>query len=349
MRIAVLHPQTPFVRGGAETHAESVVRALRENGHDAEIVSAPFKWYPAPELVHQIGMWRSFDLSESAGVGIDMVIALKFPAYLVKHDNKVVWLIHQHRTAYELWDHPVFADLSRQPDGPHVRELIHRADRAGLGEARRIFTNSANVKRRLERSLGLGGEVLYHRSPMTSRLLDEEEGEIGDYVLYPSRFDRLKRQDLLIGAMRNVRSGVRAILVGAGPDEAGIRRQIADAKLGTRVDVRTAVSDDELAELYKRALAVYYGPFDEDFGYVTLEAFAAARPVVTLSDSGGPLEFVRSGETGIVAEPNADAIAQALDRLHGDSALAEKMGRAGRETVLDLVPDWPSIVDRLLS
>src|SRR5437660_7682657 len=138
MRIALVHPQTPFVRGGAEVHSESVVRALREAGHDAEIVSAPFKLYPAPELVHQVGMWRSLDLTESNGMTIDMVIALKFPAYLVRHPNKVVWLIHQHRTAYELWDHSVFADLSREPDGAHVRAMIHRADRVALAETRRL-------------------------------------------------------------------------------------------------------------------------------------------------------------------------------------------------------------------
>src|SRR6266542_3015869 len=142
MRIAVVHPQTPFVWGGAEVHSASIVRALRDAGHDVEIVSVFFKWYPAAELVHQVGMWRSVDLTESNGMTIDMVIALKFPAYLVKHPNKVVWLIHQHRTAYELWDHPVYADLSREPDGAHVREIIHRADRLGLAEAKHIFTNS---------------------------------------------------------------------------------------------------------------------------------------------------------------------------------------------------------------
>src|SRR5213596_363432 len=112
MRIAVCHPQTPFVRGGAEIHAEALVRALRDAGHDVE-------------LVHQIGIWRSLDVTESNGIPIDMVIALKFPAYLVKHPNKVVWLIHQHRTAYELWDHPVYADLAHDPHGPQVREIIH--------------------------------------------------------------------------------------------------------------------------------------------------------------------------------------------------------------------------------
>src|SRR6266513_3016769 len=149
MRIAVCHPQAPFMAGAAEVHVRGLVAALREAGHEAETVTMPFKWYPPSELVHQMGGWRSVDLSESNGEPIDLVVALKFPAYLVRHPNKVVWLIHQHRTAYELWDHPVFADLSREPDGAHVRAMIHRADRAALAEARRLFTNSDNVRGRL--------------------------------------------------------------------------------------------------------------------------------------------------------------------------------------------------------
>ena len=146
MRVAVCHPQTPFVRGGAETHAEALVRALQAAGHEAELVSVAGKWYPATEVVHQMAVWRSLDLSESNGLPIDAVIALKFPAYLVKHERKIVWLIHQHRTAYELWDHPVYADLARQEEGPIVRDVIWEADRVSLGEAKRIFTNSRNVQ-----------------------------------------------------------------------------------------------------------------------------------------------------------------------------------------------------------
>jgi glycosyltransferase involved in cell wall biosynthesis len=348
VRIAVCHPQTPFVRGGAEIHAEALVRALRDAGHEVELVQVPFRWYPADELVHQIGIWRSLDVTESNGIPVDMVIALKFPAYLVKHPNKVVWLIHQHRTAYELWDHPAFADLAADRHGRAVRDLIHGADRVALGEAKRIFTNSANVKQRLERSLGIEGEPLYHRSPMTSRLLEAEPGAIGDYVLYPSRFDRIKRQELLLSAMRATRSNVRLVLVGAGPQEQELRDLVRRAGLEKRVEFRIGIGDEELAELYRGALAVYYGPFDEDFGYVTLEGFAAARPVVTLTDSGGPLEFVRDGENGMVVEPDANAIAEALDGLTAETALAERMGKSGRETLLATVPDWPGVVAKLL-
>ena len=143
MRIAVVHPQTPFVHGGAETHTESLVRALKAAGHEAEEVAVAGKWYPATELLHQMAVWRALDLSESNGLPIDMVIALKFPAYLVPHERKVVWLIHQHRSAYELWDHPEFADLSKQEEGPAVRDMVVQSDRVALGEAKRVFTNSS--------------------------------------------------------------------------------------------------------------------------------------------------------------------------------------------------------------
>ena len=97
------------------------------------------------------------------------------------------------------------------------------------------------------------------------------------------------------------------------------------------------------------ALAVYYGPFDEDYGYVTLEGFAARRPVVTLTDSGGPLEFVEDGETGIVAPPDPRAIAGAFDRLFAHRELARRLGEAGRRRVEEAVPKWPEVVERLLA
>ena len=347
MRIAVVHPQTPFVRGGAETHTEALVRALREAGHEAEEVVVAGKWYPATELVHQMAVWRSLDLSESNGLPIDMVIALKFPAYLVPHERKVVWLIHQHRSAYELWDHPEFADLSKQEEGPAVRDMIWQADRIALGEAKRIFTNSRNVQERLWRSLRLSSEPLYHPSPVVEALKDREPGPYGDAVFFPSRLEPLKRQSLAVEAMRHVRTPVRLVLAGGGPDEPELRAQVARLGVGDRVELAGRVPDERLLELYLGALAVYYGPYDEDYGYVTLEGFAAHRPVVTLTDAGGPLEFVTDGETGLVVPPEPKAIAEAFDRLYVDRALAKRLGEAGHAVLRERVPGWPEVVARL--
>jgi glycosyltransferase involved in cell wall biosynthesis len=350
MRIAVCHPQVPFIRGGAETHTESVVRALRSQGHEAEIVAIPWKWYPPPQIIHSLALWRSLDLTESNGLRIDAVIALKFPAYAVRHERKVVWLIHQHRSAYELWEHHEYGDLAKHGDeGVRARDVVRRADRVSLGEAKRIFTNSRNVADRLRTSLGIEGEPLYHPSPIAEGLLDATPGPYGDYLLFPSRFEALKRQALVIEAMRHVRGGLRLVLVGRGPDEATLRSLIRDRGLGSRIAMEVGPSDERLQELYLGAFGVYNGPFDEDYGYVTIEGFAARRPVVTLRDSGGPLEFVEDGRTGIVSDPEPRAIAAAIDRLAADAAAAEALGAAGYEVVRARVPHWPEIVSCLLA
>jgi glycosyltransferase involved in cell wall biosynthesis len=348
MRVAVLHPQTAFVRGGAEMHAEGLVRALRTAGHDADLVQIAGKWYPASQLAHQMAVWRSFDITESNGLKVDAVVGLKFPAYLIEHERKIVWLMHQHRTAYELWDHPDYADLSRQEDGPAVRDMVWNADRLALNEAKRVFTNSRNVKDRLWSSLRIPSEVLYHPSPAMEHLLDEPSGPPGDYVLFPSRMESLKRQSLAVDAMQHVKSSVSLLLVGKGPDEQALRDRVDRLGLRDRIRFEIGVADERLFQLYEGALAVYYGPFDEDYGYVTLEGFAADRPVVTLTDSGGPLEFVVHEQTGLVASPDPREIAEAFDRLQTDRDLALRLGAAGNQLVRAEVPRWPDVVARLL-
>lgn len=348
MRIAVLHPQTSFVRGGAEIHTEALVRSLKEAGHEAEMVTIAGKWYPAPELAHQMAVWRSFDISESNGLRIDAAISLKFPAYLAPHERKIVWLIHQHRSAYELYDHPGFGDLAQQEEGPAIRDLIWQADRVALSEAKRIFTNSKNVKDRLWNTLRIPAEVLYHPSPATEALLGMRPGDLGDYIFYPSRLEVLKRQSLVIDAMQHVKSEVKLVLVGRGPDERSLRDQIQRLGLQARVRMEIGVSDERLYELFLGARGVYYGPFDEDYGYVTLEGMAAARPVVTLTDAGGPLEFVQDGETGLVRAPEPKAIAEAFDMLYRDREAANRMGKAGNAMIRDVVPSWSEVVSRLL-
>src|SRR6476469_9963681 len=102
MRIAVCAPQVPFERGGAEIFADDLVGELRARDHETDLVTVPYKWYPGERVLSQAFLWRLLDLTESDGRAIDLVIATKFPSYAVRHPNKVVWLLHQFRQAYEL-------------------------------------------------------------------------------------------------------------------------------------------------------------------------------------------------------------------------------------------------------
>src|ERR671928_1821043 len=137
MRIAVCRPQVPFARGGVEIFTDDLVAELRARGHDADLVTVPFKWYPGERVLTQAFLWRLLDLEEADGRRIDVVVATKFPSYLVRHPNKVVWLLHQFRQAYEL-DRTELGQFAESAEDRALRRAVHRLDRVAFGEARAV-------------------------------------------------------------------------------------------------------------------------------------------------------------------------------------------------------------------
>jgi glycosyltransferase involved in cell wall biosynthesis len=341
MRLAVCMPQVPFERGGTEIFADGLVQSLREHGHETELVTVPFKWYPGERVLTQAFLWRLLDLDEADGVPIDLVIATKFPSYGVRHANKVVWLLHQFRQAYEL-DRTELGQFDESPEDRALRREVHRLDRLALGEARKLFATSRNVADRLERSTGLVPEVLPHPPQELPYRCDE----YGDFVLSVGRIDRAKRVELLLEALGADQS-LRCVIAGDGPDRTRLEQLARDKGLDGRARFAGRVSEEELADLYARCLAVYYAPVDEDFGMVPYEAFLAEKPVVTTTDAGGPLEVVRDRGTGLVVEPNPAALAEACAWLAEHVESAREWGQAGKRQA-ELV-SWDHAIDRLLA
>lgn len=348
MRILIATAQVPFIRGGAEAHAEGLRDALCREGHEAEIVAIPFKWYPPEKILDHMLACRLLDLSEVAGTPIDLLIGLKFPAYLISHHNKVVWVLHQHRTAYELWDHPL-GDLIYAPDGLQVRDAIRAADRRILAEAKALYANSGNVARRLKEYCGLDSTPLYHPPPHAEEFYCAPE--TGDYLFFPSRLCLPKRQSLVLEALAHTRQRVRVRFAGTPDNPAYIdelKRMARRLRVQERVEWLGQVSEQEKRRLYGEARGVVYPPIDEDYGYVTLEAMLASKPVITCTDSGGPLEFVASGETGLVAEPNVESLAAAMDKIWEDKEQARAWGERGRALYAKMGITWANVVRKLL-
>jgi glycosyltransferase involved in cell wall biosynthesis len=261
-RVLVATAQVPFASGGAERHAAGLVREVRAEGHEVDLVQLPFKWYPREEILTSALAWRLLDVSEADGERVDLVIPMKFPSYLVRHENKVVWLIHQFRQAYDRFGTPD-SDFTADPEDTRWRELIRQADATGLGEARKIFTNSKNTAERLLRFNGMEGEALYHPPPLAGRYRD---GSRGRFAFVVSRLDRWKRIDLAILAAASGRFPL--VVAGAGPDRERLERAARDS--GAEVRFAGAVSDEELIELYATCGAVLFTPADEDYCYVAL-------------------------------------------------------------------------------
>jgi glycosyltransferase involved in cell wall biosynthesis len=341
MRIAVAAPQVPFVRGGAEIFADTLVDELRARGHEAELVTVPFKWYPGTKVLSQAFLWRLLDLEESDGRPIDCVVATKFPSYCVRHPNKRVWVLHQFRQAYEL-DRTDLGQFSEEAADRALRRSVQRLDLIALGEARKLFATSANVAGRIERSTGLAAEVMPHPPQELPYRCDE----YGDFLLSVGRLDRAKRNDLLLEAAA-LDPALRVVVTGDGPDRERLEALARERGLNGRAEFTGRIDEAELASLYARCLAVFYAPVDEDFGMVPYEAFLSGKPVLTTTDAGGPLEVVADRRTGLVTAPEPAALAEAAAFLRADLARAEEYGRAGRDVAARVT--WDSCIDRLLA
>ncbi len=340
-RIAVCRPQVPFARGGAEIFTDTLVAELRARSHEAEIVSIPFKWYPGARVLTQAFLWRMLDLDESDGKPVDVVIATKFPSYVVRHPEKRVWLVHQFRQAYEL-DRTELGQFGESSQERALRRQVQELDRVTLAEATRLFATSANVAARLEGSTGLAAEVLPHPP---QELAYHDRGP-GDFLLSVGRLDRAKRVDLLIEAVA-AEPSLRVVIAGEGPDRHRLEQLVAARGIGGRVRFAGRVPGEELAELYATCFATFYAPIDEDFGMGPFESFLSGKPVITATDAGGPLEVVHDGSTGRVVAPEPAAVAAAAVWLREHPDEAQALGAAGKaiaETVT-----WDRAIARLLS
>ncbi|MFZ9856869.1 MAG: glycosyltransferase family 4 protein [Roseiflexaceae bacterium] len=342
MRIIICNAQVPFVRGGAELLVEGLRDALRQAGHTVDTVSIPYRWQPHQHLLDSMLAWRMIDLTEVDGKPVDLVIATKFPSYFVQHPNKVVWLVHQHRQAYD-WYGTSFSDFSNTSDDRTLRDQLIRADTHALREAKAVYTISQNVAKRLKRFNFIDGTPLYPPSKYSEQLYG---AEYGDYILSDARLDAAKRLDMFVAAAALMRHPIKIIMTSVGPLQAQLAAQIHHLGLQERVIMRGFVSDEELVELYAHARAVYYAPFDEDYGFTTVQAMQAARPVITTHDAGGTLEFVRHQHNGLVVDPTPHAIAQALDAVAGDINYAQTLGSRGPDTVDSI--GWQQVVQTLV-
>jgi glycosyltransferase involved in cell wall biosynthesis len=340
MRIAVCSPQVPFVHGGAEIFAGDLVAELNRRDHEAALVTVPFKWYPGARVLTQALLWRLLDLGEAGGRQIDLVIATKFPSYVVRHPNKIVWLLHQFRQAYEL-DRTELGQFGEAAADRAVRRSVQELDRVTLGEARRVFVTSRNVADRLDRSLGIAAEVLPHPPQDLAYRCEAYDG----FILSVGRLDRAKRVDLLLEALA-LGQDLRAVVAGDGPDRDRLEELARGKRLDGRIEFVGRVESAALADLYARCCAVYYAPAGGDSGLVPYEAFLAEKPVVTTTDAGGPLEIVTDRATGIVCEPEALSLAEAFTWLLGHPDDARAWGRAGKE--IANTASWDRAIERLL-
>ncbi|HEV3079852.1 MAG TPA: glycosyltransferase family 4 protein [Gemmataceae bacterium] len=343
MKIVLATTIVPFIEGGGTSLVQWLAMKLEEYGHQVDVFKIPIHTQPQ----HLLEQMLALRLLGMRGYG-DRLITIRTPSYLLEHPNKVLWFIHHFRPAYDLWGTP-YHSFPASPEGAALRRSIIRADEQAFKSARAIFTNSKIVSGRLREHSQVDSEVLYPPLLKPERF---RNAGYGDYIFYASRISSIKRQWLAIQAMDYVRSGVRLVLAGrpdVEPERERLQSALKACKNAERVTlIDRWISEEDKVRWYAGALGALYLPYLEDsYGYACLEACHAEKPVITCSDSGGPLELIENGRTGLVVEPDPRALAEAMDRLFDDRQRAARMGTRARERIRELGISWDHVIARL--
>ncbi|KXS43604.1 MAG: glycosyltransferase [Methanolobus sp. T82-4] len=385
MKIAIIAPSpVPFTIGGAELLLRGMQDAINDHtSHQCELIKLPVKEDNFWNLIDSYYYFYQLDLSH-----FDMVISTKYPSWMVRHNNHVLYMIHPLRGLYDTYS---FTNKSREVadelkvgivkdilnliadgrnnqegidsifkmlfelkkdeknyskelfdfPGPFIRKIIHFLDSCALSSAsiKKYATMSRNVKKRADYfPPNVQVNVIYPPPK-----LDNFQCKDYDYLFTASRLDGPKRIDLLIEAMKLVPHDIKLKIVGEGPEKKGL---VKLAKGDERIEFLGFVNETEIIDLYANALAVLFVPLDEDYGYITIEGMMSSKPVITASDSGGPLEFVTDLETGLVVSPTPKEIAEAINSFVENSDTAREMGIHANKKVRAI--SWNNFVHDLL-
>ena len=341
--VAVVTSSPPFAEGGHLVMARELVRALREEGHETGLVVTPQNRFGQQGTAYLAAWCTDVQLAHEEKK-VDQVISLRFPGYAVQHPNHVLWLNHRMREYYDLWDQ--FSSHLTWKQGIKERArraLIHRVDKYLFNRMQRRFVISGTVQARLQRFGGIQSDVLYPPPPERAY---RHEG-YGNYLFGVSRLSPLKRFDLVLKALAEpAAASIQCVIAGEGAELENLKSLAVQLDVEHRVKFVGRLSDEQMIDHLARCRAVVFTPFNEDYGFVTVEAFMCGKAVITCRDSGGPAELVRDGQSGFVTEPTSEALAVAMRALVDDRNLAQRMGEAGHAIAAQMT--WPKALQQLL-
>ncbi len=343
-RILVVTSDVPFVEGGHLTIARCTVQALLDHGYEADLVLTPQNRFGRQFRAYLANFFTDVEI-DGLGRRVHQVISFRFPSFAVRHDRHVCWLNHRLREYYDLWE-----DLKSQLSWKGKlkesarKQIIRIIDNYLLKHnVDKIFAQSETIQQRLKKWGNIPSEVLFPPPPQR----DYYTNDYADYIFTVSRLQRMKRLDLLIKSFKYMKNKeFKAVIAGSGPEYANLMSLIRENKLEKRISLIGKSDDKTILRHFANCRAVYFAPFREDYGFVTGEAFASSKCVITAEDSGGPTELVKHGQRGYICESLPEKIAEKIDILANDIKLAEQMGQNAKNFISNIT--WDKTIERLI-
>lgn len=347
MKIIVANTRDIFINGGAEVLEKELIENLRLQGHEVEQLSIPFNYSSIESIKEQIIFVRSIEISNC-----DLVIGMRFPAYLVRADRKILWLVHQYRQIYEL----LGTEFSPYTDSDQSDiEFLRQVDFLGLKEAKKIFTISEEVSLRLAEYSKIESETLnlpirnFDKSLSKLNRFDRNE-----YILLLGRIDRMKRQHLFLEALQSCKSGVKLVIAGPSNDNTYLNelRELAiNLELTQRVSFEIDFHSREVLNKYiVDSICVGYAPYMEDaYGLVTIEAAQLGKMCISTDDAGEVAKLVSRLNKNFIVRNNNLEISRKMDEVYFARERLKNESENVRKQIVTIIPNWETVLEKLTS
>lgn len=328
----IANMQISGIQGGAELFHQRLYETFCKYVPKVDLIKVPCCEYTFEDILDGYQSCYDLDLSQYDGV-----ISSKAPTFAVTHPNHVCYLMHTVRVFYDMFD-----EICGDPENVTRQKLLFRLDKELLSKPRTkaVYSIGHEVTERSLKFTGTPSTPLHPGITSTGFYC----GEYLDYIYVPGRLHKWKRVDLMVEAMKYVKSPVRLKVAGTG-DQLESLKQIAGAD--ERIEFLGYVSDKEMRSLYANALAVAFTPVREDYGYILHEAFKSLKPVLTCVDSGEPARFIQQGINGFASEPNPKELATYIDFFYEHKDQVPQMGKNGYDSISNIT--WDSVVKELLA
>lgn len=340
MKIVVATALTPHIYNTELEAGSTLVEKLKEYGHQAELLKLPVD-DGYDKMMEQMLGFRMYHIEDA----VDRLICIRRPAHLLKHSDKHIWFTGFYRPAYE--KEGLDDDMTHETmQSNAIREYIMRADAAAFSEAKKVYAMSVGLKESFKTYTGNDSEILY----MPLHAAEQYRCDAyGDYILVVGTINRENGAALAIEAMKHTKTGVRLVFVGDFESieaERSVQAAIKNGGLENKIEILQQ-DGEEAIESYAKCLAVCALQTAEDiYSLPALAGCYSSKPTIALNECAGVAELIGDGQCGLLVKNDANALAEAFDKLFEDKALAERLGQAARGRIGELGISWDDVIGR---
>lgn len=381
MKIAIISPSpVPFTIGGIETLSWGLCEAInRVPGYYCELIKLPSKERNFWDLLHNYYNFYELDVSH-----FDQVICMKYPAWMVQHGHRIIYMAHCLRGLYDTYETKGLS-VEVRPGNAYVDSIMqYMRDNPTPSALDSFFEMLFSYEEKdvlPEEYLTFPGPLIrsiihyldmyalgqkeQNRYYSISRTVKERweyfPPDTKVKVIYPpaavQKMETSQYQYLFVVSRLDRPKRMDLLIRAMKYVTADIKLYIGGtgpmeqewkqlAQEDDRIEFLGYIPEEEIGRWYANSLVIPYFPYDEDYGLITLEAMLNQKPVITTKDAGGPTEFVEDWRTGFVTAPVEREIAARIDYLAANPKKAKEMGELAYERVKGIT--WDSLVQELL-